>query len=228
VLIDTAGIRRRSKVDQWVEKFSIVKTLQAIHDAHVVVFIIDGRQGLVDQDLHLLGLVLKAGRAMVLAVNKWDGLAVDERTSVRQQLDRRLTFLSFANRHFISALQGSGINQLYGSIKQAYASATQPLATPELTAILQQLVSEHQPPMIQGRRIKLRYAHSGGHCPPTIVIHGKQTDKLPAAYRRYLINSYQQALQLQGTPVRLVLRTDDNPYQPSTSKTSGKKKSNKK
>lgn len=211
-LIDTAGIRRRKNVKLAVEKFSIVKTLQAIEDANVAVLLIDASEGLVEQDLHMIGHVLNAGRALVVAVNKWDGLQAEQKEAIKVELKRRLRFAEFADTHFISALHGSGVGKLYDSIEQAYSSATDKLSTSWLTRILEDAVAQHQPPMVQGRRIKLRYAHSGGQNPPLIVIHGNQVDHVPANYVRYLEKTFRQALDLQGTPVRVEFKGSDNPY----------------
>ena len=211
-LIDTAGVRRRGKVQQHIEKFSVIKTLDAIADAHVVVLLVDARDGIVDQDLHLLGHILEAGRALVIAVNKWDGLSRDERYAIRVELERRLTFIDFAKIHFISALHGSGVGKLYGSIHKAYESATRSIKTGDLNLILAQAVTDHQPPLVHGRRVKLRYVHLGGSNPPVIVIHGNQTDAVPSAYKRYLEHRFIDALGLEGTPIRLEFRTGDNPF----------------
>jgi GTPase len=211
-LIDTAGVRRRGRVSQKIEKFSIVKTLDAIENANIVILMIDARDGVVEQDLHLLGHVLDAGRALVIAVNKWDGTGQDQKDSVRRELERRLTFIDFANIHYISALHGSGVGNLYGSIHTAYRSATVELKTNRLNEILQAAVIEHQPPMVRGRRVKLRYAHIGGHNPPIIVIHGNQTESVPDSYRRYLEHRFRDALDLKGTPIRLEFKTSDNPF----------------
>lgn len=211
-LIDTAGVRRRKNVRESVEKFSIVKTLRAIDDANVVVLVMDAQEGLVDQDMHLLGHCVEAGRALVLAVNKWDGLEADQRDWIRSELGRRLVFADYADLHFISALHGSGVGNLYQSIDAAYQAATRKLSTNLLTRILEGAVADHAPPMINGRRIKLRYAHAGGQNPPLIVIHGNQTGKVPASYHRYLEKTYRRELKLSGTPVRIEFRTSDNPY----------------
>ncbi|WP_461480774.1 ribosome biogenesis GTPase Der [Porticoccus sp.] len=211
-LIDTAGIRRRKNVSMVVEKFSIVKTLQAIDDANVVVLLVDAQEGLVDQDLHLMGTAIEAGRALVLAVNKWDGLDADNKSRIKSELQRRLRFVDFADIHFISALHGTGVGHLYESIEKAYASATDKLGTNRLTRILQDAVTEHQPPMVRGRRIKLRYAHAGGKNPPVIVIHGNQTDEVPSHYTRYLEKVFRKVLELHGTPVKIEYRSSDNPY----------------
>ncbi len=211
-LIDTAGVRRRKNVKEVVEKFSIVKTLKAIDDAHVVVLVMDASEGLVEQDLHLLGQAIDAGRGLVLALNKWDGMDADDKQRVRYELDRRLKFIDYADIHFISALHGTGVGHLYKSIDAAYRSATRKLSTNQLTRILEDAVTDHEPPMINGRRIKLRYAHAGGQNPPLIVIHGNQTGKVPASYQRYLEKIFRRELQLAGTPVRVEFRTGENPY----------------
>ncbi len=211
-IIDTAGIRRRKNVKLAVEKFSIVKTLQAIDDANVVVLLIDAREGLVDQDLHLMGHAIEAGRALVLAVNKWDGLEQHSREQIKTELERRLRFAEFADIHFISALHGSGVGNLYKSIEDAFQSATDKLNTNHLTRILQVAVQEHQPPLVRGRRVKLRYAHAGGRNPPVVVIHGNQTEEVPAHYARYLEKIFRRALDLHGTPIRIEFRSGDNPY----------------
>ncbi len=211
-LIDTAGVRRRRKVKESVEKFSVIKTLQAIDEANVVLLLIDAREGVSDQDLHLLGYIVDSGRALVIAVNKWDGLDDYQRRRIREELEQRLGFIQFAEIHFISALHGSGVGKLYQAIDGAYAAATRKLSTPRLTEILQQATEAHQLPLVRGRRIKLRYAHQGGQNPPVIVIHGNQTDLVPPAYKRYLMNLFLQALDLRGTPMRLEFKTSSNPY----------------
>lgn len=211
-LIDTAGVRRRKNVTLVVEKFSIVKTLKAIDDAHVVVVIMDAHEGIVDQDMHLLGHCMDKGRALVLAVNKWDGIDADQRDWIKRELERRLRFAEYADTHFISALHGTGVGHLYKSINSAYASATKKLSTNALTRILEVAVFDHPPPMVNGRRIKLRYAHAGGQNPPLIVIHGNQTDSLPSSYHRYLEKVYRRELDLAGTPVRVEFRSAENPF----------------
>jgi GTP-binding protein len=211
-LIDTAGLRRRARVQETIEKFSVIKTLQAIDACNVVIHTVDAQRGLADQDLNILSFVLESGRALVVAVNKWDGLDPERRRAVTVELNRRLGFASFATTHFISALQGTGVGTLLHSVEQAYAAATRDLATPELTRLLEKAVSAHPPPMVRGRRIKLRYAHQGGVNPPVIVIHGNQTARLPESYRRYLINHFRDALAIAGTPLRLQLKGSENPY----------------
>lgn len=211
-LMDTAGVRRRRSIELALEKFSVIKTLRAIESAEVVVLVVDAQQNITDQDLHLLGYVIQTGKSLVIAVNKWDGLSESERDAVRKALDRRLNFVSYAKIQCISALQGSGMGDLFKAIDQAHRSATQKLSTPQLTAILERAVASHQPPVVQGRRIKLRYAHPGGENPPVIVIHGNQTQNVPLSYQRYLANYYRQALKLVGTPIRLELKSGDNPF----------------
>ena len=212
-LIDTAGIRRRKNVHETVEKFSIVKTLKAIDDANVVILMLDASEGVVDQDLHLLGHVVDAGRALVVAINKWDGLTDQHKQYVKNELERRLQFIDYAKIHFISALHGTGVGHLYESVRAAYRAATSKLQTHRLTQILEKAVFEHTPPLVNGRRIKLRYAHAGGSNPPLIVIHGNQTEEVPRAYQRYLEKTFRRELQLIGTPVRIEFRTGDNPYE---------------
>ena len=213
-LIDTAGVRRRSKVSEAVEKFSIIKTLQAINDANVALLVLDAQAGEVtEQDASLAGHIMESGTALVLAINKWDGLDDEQRQWLREQLDRRLPFLDFAERYFISALHGSGVGKLFEAVQLAYRAATIKVPTPELTRLLERAVYAHQPPLVQGRRIKLRYAHQGGQNPPVIVVHGNQTARLPQSYKRYLNNFFRQALKLVGTPIRMEFKTGENPYQ---------------
>ena len=211
-LIDTAGVRRRSRVKEAVEKFSIIKALQAIEDAHVVIMLLDAQERITEQDATLFGFVLDAGRALVIAVNKWDGLDEYQREQIKRELDVKLPFLNFARTHFISALHGSGVGNLFGSVQKAYQSATQDFSTPNLTRLLNDIVSAHPPPLVKGRRIKLRYAHQGGMNPPVIVIHGNQTGSVPDAYRRYLINAFQKHLKLEGTPIRIEFKSGKNPF----------------
>ena len=212
LLIDTAGIRRRSRVSEAIEKFSIVKALQAIEQAQVVIAVLDAQEGVTEQDVSLLGLVLERGRALVVVTNKWDGLSAGQRKQVRDDLDRRLPFLDFAERITISALHGTAVGDLLPAVERAYKAATSDLSTTELTRELESAVMAHPPPLVRGRRIRLRYAHQGGRNPPVIVIHGNQTDRLPEAYRRYLINRFRKAFKLKGTPVRLAFKTSKNPY----------------
>ncbi len=212
-LIDTAGVRRRKNIKLAVEKFSIVKTLQAIDDANVVILLMDAQEGVVDQDLHLMGQVIESGRALVVALNKWDGMDPDDRVWVKSELDRRLRFIDFADVHFISALHGTGVGHLYDSIHKAYESATHSMSTSRLTRILEDAISEHPLPLVRGRRIKLRYAHTGGHNPPIIVIHGNQVKDIPGHYVRYLEKKFRDVLGLHGTPVKLEFRSGENPFE---------------
>lgn len=212
VLIDTAGVRRRARVDEKIEKFSVIKTLQSIKESHVCLMVLDAKDGLTDQDLHLLGFIIESGKALVIAVNKWDGLPDDQKDHIRQELTRRLQFAQFSKIRFISALHGSGVGGLFKDILQAYRSATQVLSTPQLTRLLQDLLAKHPPPMVSGRRIKMRYAHPGGHNPPIIVIHGNQLDALPDSYKRYLAKAFTEHLCLVGTPLKIELKGSVNPY----------------
>jgi GTP-binding protein len=211
-LIDTAGVRRRGRINEAIEKFSVIKSLQAIEDAHVVLMLLDASEGVTEQDASLIGFITEAGRALVIAINKWDGLSADQREKVKRELDLKLPFINFAKQHFISALHGSGVGDLFSSIQKAYRSATADLATPKLTRLLNDLVNVNPPPLIKGRRVKLRYAHQGGKNPPVIVIHGNQTKSLPDSYKRYLINSFRKHLNLMGTPVKVEFRTGENPF----------------
>lgn len=213
VLIDTAGIRRRKNMHQAVEKFSVIQTLKAVEDANVVLLIIDARENISDQDLSLLGFALNAGRSLVIAVNKWDGLDNEVKERVKSELDRRLGFVDFARIHFISALHGTGVGHLYESVIEAYQSATKRISTSLLTRIMQMAQDDHQPPMIRGRRVKLKYAHAGGYNPPIIVVHGNQVNDLPGSYKRYLMNYYRKSLEMMGTPIRIQFQNSENPFE---------------
>lgn len=213
LLIDTAGIRRRARVKETVEKFSIVKALQAIERAQVVIAVLDAHEGVTEQDVSLLGLVLERGRALVVVANKWDGMSASDRRHVRNELERRTPFLDFAERITVSALHGTAVGDLLPAVERAFAAATRDMSTTALTKALESAVAEHPPPLVRGRRIRLRYAHQGGRNPPVIVIHGNQTDKLPDAYRRFLINRFRKIFKLKGTPVRLSLKTGRNPFE---------------
>ncbi len=211
-LIDTAGIRKRGKTTELVEKFSVVKSLQAIQDAHVVVLLLDARKGIVEQDLHLLGYVIETGRALVIALNKWDGMDEYAKNEIRQAIRRRFEFVDYAKIHFISALHGTGVGNMYDSIHTAYESAFKKITTAKLNQTLERILTSHAPPLINGRRVKLRYTHIGGHNPPIFVIHGTQADKLPSHYVKYLEKSFRKLLRLEGTPVRIQLLSDENPF----------------
>jgi GTPase len=211
-LIDTAGVRRRGKIYEKNEKFSVIKSLQSIETANVVVMLFDATENVTDQDLRLLGYVLDSGKALVISVNKWDNLPTEQREKIHRELERRLTFVNFADIHFISALHGTGVGNIFKSIDKAYLSATKKLKTPEVPRVLERAIATNQPPLVNGRRIKLRYAHVGGHNPPLIIIHGNQTESVPDSYRRYLENYFRKALRISGTPIRIEFRTSKNPY----------------
>jgi GTP-binding protein len=211
-LIDTAGIRRKGRVDDVVEKFSVVKALAAIDSADVAVLVIDAADGLVEQDLHLLGYALERGAGVVIAVNKWDGLAAEQRERVRRELDRRLEFAAFVPIHRISALHGTGVRGLLEDVQRVFDAGHFDVPTSLLARLLTEAVAAHPPPAVRGRRIKLRYAHKIAGHPPTIVVHGNQTEAVPDSYRRYLENHFRAALGLIGTPVRIVFKTSANPF----------------
>jgi GTP-binding protein len=211
-LIDTAGLRRRAKVDTAIEKFSVIKTLQAIETAHVVIVVMDAQDTVAEQDASLLGTVIEQGRALIVAINKWDNIPTEQRDLIRQQIELRIPFADFAPLHFISARHGSGVGELFASVRSVFAAAMREMTTPQLTRVLEGALESHQPPLVRGRRIKLRYAHQGGRNPPRIVIHGNQTTSVPEAYRRYLANVYRDAFDLFATPVAIEFRTDANPY----------------
>ena len=213
ILIDTAGVRKRKKISEAVEKFSIVKTLQAIEEANVVLLVIDAREGITDQDLSLLGFVLNSGRSLVVAVNKWDGLSTDIKDDIKREMDRRLGFIDFARIHFISALHGSGVGNLFESVQEAYMSATKRINTALLTQIMEMAQDDHQPPLVRGRRVKMKYAHACGYNPPVIVIHGNQVDDLPSSYKRFLMNYFRKALEIMGTPIKIEFREGNNPFE---------------
>ena len=211
-LIDTAGMRRRSKIAETIEKFSVIKSLQAIEKCNVVIYLIDAQEGITDQDAHLLGLVLEAGRALIIGLNKWDGISSGQKETIKRQLDVKLSFLEFAEKHPISALHGSGVGKMFDLVQQLYAVAMLDMSTPVLTRILKEATTAHQPPIVNTRRIKLKYAHQGGRNPPIVVIHGVQTDVLPESYKRYLMNYYRDKMGLVGTPIRLVFKSPANPF----------------
>jgi len=212
VLIDTAGMRRRSRVKETVEKFSAIKAIQAIENADVVILVMDAREDIVEQDISLLAYVLDAGRSVLIAINKWDGLTHEQRDTVKVTMDRRLEFIDYAEKRFISALHGTGVGHLLELVNAAYRSATIDIKTAELTNMLEAAIQAHSPPLNRGRRIKLRYAHQGGRKPPIIIIHGNQTNKIPQSYSRYLTNHFRKKLKLVGTPIRIEFKSSENPY----------------
>ena len=211
-LIDTAGIRRRARVSGTIEKFSVVQSLKSIENADVVIVLLDAREGVADQDLHLIGLAIERGRALVIGINKWDGQPAADRRRVESEVDRLLGFVSFASIHYLSALHGSGISEVVRAAMSAHESAGRELPTSRLNEVLQEAMQAHAPPLVRGRQLKLRYAHQGGRFPPLIVVHGTQAERTPAQYRRYLENAFRQALRLKGTPIRVEFRSGDNPF----------------
>ncbi len=212
VLIDTAGVRRKGRVFEAIEKFSVVKTLQAVEQANVCILVLDARQEIADQDAHLAGYIVEQGRALVVAVNKWDGLDDYQREQIKQQLERKLGFLGFARTHFVSALEGKGLGAVLASVDEAYQSAMVKLPTPKLTRVMMDAVAKQPPPRKGLSRPKLRYAHQGGSNPPVIVIHGTALDHVPESYRRYLESTFRRHFGLRGTPLRVEFRTARNPY----------------
>jgi GTPase len=211
-LIDTAGMRRRARVEDAIERASVAKTLQAIDEAHVVILVVDAHDTVTEQDASVLGVALQRGRALIIAINKWDGIPPEQREEIHRQLSLRLDFVPFAPLHFISARHGTGVGELMQSAVRAYEAAMREMPTRELTRTLEHALTVHQPPLVHGRRIKLRYAHQGGRNPPRIIIHGNQISSVPDAYTRYLVNTFRKTYDLFATPVVIEYRTDGNPY----------------
>ena len=211
-LIDTAGIRRKGKVFEAIEKFSVVKTLQSISEANVVLLLLDAQQDISEQDAHIAGFILESGRALVVGINKWDGLTSDYRDHIKREIDRKLTFLTFAKFHYISALKSTGIMQMLKSIDAAYAAAMAKLPTPQLTRALQEALDHQQPRRKGSIRPKLRYAHQGGQNPPIIVIHGNALESIESSYKRYLEKHFRDSFSLTGTPLRIEFRSGKNPF----------------
>ncbi len=224
ILIDTAGVRRRARIDAELEKVSVIKTLQTISNANVIVLVLDAQQGVTEQDTSLAGYILERGCAMVLAVNKQDAAGADDRARNKREIDRKLAFLSFARIFYVSALRGTGVRDLFPAIDDAFAAATKDLQTSDLNRVLRDAVEKVPPPMARGTRIKLKYAHQGGKNPPVIVIHGNQVDALPRHYRRYLVNAFRQAVGLEGTPLRIELRQGKNPFKGKKRSSMGRRK----
>jgi GTP-binding protein len=212
VLIDTAGIRRRARVSEAIEKYSIVQSLKAVEDAGAVIALLDARAGITDQDTHLIGLAAERGRALVIGINKWDGLTSGQRREVEREIDRKLDFVPYASIHYVSALHGSGIAELVAAALVAHRSAGAEFATPRLNRVLADALAENPPPVVRGRQVRLRYAHQGGRYPTVVVVYGAQAERLPAHYKRYLENAFRETLRLKGTPVRIELRNTENPY----------------
>lgn len=211
-LIDTAGVRKRGRVFVAIEKFSVIKTMQAIEQANVAVLVVDAQEGITEQDAHVAAYILDSGRALVVAINKWDGLAADRREWIKREIDRRLKFLDFARFHYISALRKKGLNELFVSIDEAYRAATAKLSTPQLTRVLAAATTQQQPPVSKGIRPRLRYAHQGGSNPPIVVVHGNHVEGIKDSYRRYLEATFREAFQLAGTPLRVQFNQGKNPY----------------
>ena len=212
VLIDTAGIRRRARVNDPLEKFSAIKSLKAIELSQIVIAVLDAREGLTEQDMNILGITADSGKPLIIAFNKWDGLDKEQKTLIKNQIDRKLQFIDYACLHFISALHGSGVGKLFDTIGKIERSIKTEVKSSILTNMLANAVSEHSPPMIKGRRIKLRYAHLGGHDPLRIIIHGNQTEQVPENYRRYLAGYFRRQLKLTGMPVLIEFKHGENPY----------------
>jgi len=217
-LIDTAGVRRRKNIKEKIEKFSIVKAIEAMENSNVVILVIDGSEGVTDQDLTLLGLALESGRGLVIAINKWDNLSQEQRAKIKHELEFKLVFVDYAKQHLISALHGTGVGDLFKTVNAVYEGAMRKVSTSALNRVLEQAVLDHQPPLIGHRRVKLRYAHLGGSNPPRVVVHGNQVDKLPQAYTRYLMGVFRKAFKWVGTPVVIEYKVSENPYKDRKSK----------
>jgi GTP-binding protein len=211
-LIDTAGVRRRAKIDDEIEQLSVSKTLQAIAEAHVVVMVVDAQDSIGEQDASVLGLALQRGRALILAVNKWDNIPMEQREEIKRLLMLKIDFVPFAPVHYVSARHGTGVGDLTHSMIRAYEAAMRQLKTPELTRVMEAAMVQHQPPIVRGRRIRLRYAHQGGRNPPRIVVHGSQAAHVPESYKRYLANVFRDRFDLFATPVSVEFRSDVNPF----------------
>ncbi len=222
VIIDTAGVRKKGRVFESIEKFSVVKTMQAIEDANVAILVVDAQEGITEQDAHVAAYILDAGRALVVAINKWDGLKEDERDWIKNEIDRKLKFLDFAKFHYISALRKKGLPELFTSVDGAFKAAMAKMATPQLTRVLEEATQQHQPPVSKGIRPKLRYAHQGGMNPPIVVVHGKHVDGIKDSYKRFLEGVFRKAFQLVGTPLRVQFKQGENPFaEPENKRKSG-------
>jgi GTP-binding protein len=211
-LIDTAGVRRRARIEDEVEHLSVSKTLQAIAEAHVVIMVVDAHDSIGEQDASVLGLALSRGRALILAVNKWDNIPMEQRDEIRRLLTLKIDFIPFAPVHFVSAKHGTGVGDLVASMIRAYEAAMRQMKTPELTKCMEAAMQQHQPPIVRGRRIRLRYAHQGGRNPPRIIVHGSQAAHVPESYKRYLANVFRERFDLFATPVSVEFRSDVNPF----------------
>jgi GTPase len=225
VLIDTAGVRRRARIEDAVERVSVAKTLQAIEQAHVVVLVLDAHDSVTEQDASVLGIALERGRALLAGVNKWDGIAPERREDIRRQLALKVDFAPFVPLFFISARHGTGVGELMHAAVRAFDASMREMPTPELTRTLEQAIAAQPPPLVRGRRIKLKFAHQGGKNPPRIIVHGNQTESVPGAYRRYLSNVFRQTFDLYATPVKMEFRTDANPYAKAQGRARGRRTS---
>ena len=221
-LVDTAGVRRRSSLEDPLEKSSVIKSLQALEGSDLIIAVIDASEALTDQDLHLLGLTMDSGKPLIIAVNKWDHLGMDQRDMIRNQLDRKLAFIDYACIHFISALHGSGVGKLFGTIDKIGRNIAIQVKSSRVTEILEEAVAAHAPPLVKGRRIKLRYAHIGGHSPLRIIVHGNQTENVPANYARYLSTYFRNRLALVGTPVMVEFKHSENPFKGKKNELTGR------
>ena len=220
-IIDTAGVRKRGRVFEAIEKFSVIKTMQAIEDANVAILVVDAQEGITEQDAHVAAYILDAGRALVVAINKWDGLKEDERDWIKREIDRKLMFLDFAKFHYISALRKKGLPELLTSVDGAFKAAMAKLPTPQLTRVLSDAIAQHQPPITRGIRPKLRYAHQGGMNPPIVVIHGSHVDGIKDSYKRFLEGVFRKTFQLTGTPLRVQFNQGENPFAEPEKRKSG-------
>lgn len=212
VLIDTAGVRKRGKILEAIEKFSVIKTIQAIEEANVAILVVDAKEGITEQDAHVAAYILDSGRALVVAINKWDGLEQDQREWIKREIGRKLQFLDFAEFHYISALRKKGLSELFKSVDIAYKAAMAKLPTPQLTRVLADAVAQHQPPVSRGVRPKMRYAHQGGSNPPVVVVHGNHVEGIKDSYTRFLEKTFRKVFQLSGTPLRVQYKQGENPY----------------
>ena len=212
ILIDTAGVRRKARVTDKIEKFSIIKSIQAIDSSRIVILVIDAHDGVTEQDANLLGMVVDSGKSLIITVNKWDGLDQTTRSRVRGEIERKLGFIDYACTHYISALHGSGVGNVLHTIDHLDKTLTRETSASKLTSFLYNATEAHPPPMVRGRRVKLRYAHIGGHNPIRIIIHGNQIEHVPESYRRYLAKSIRNQLQLKGTPILIEFKSGENPF----------------
>lgn len=215
VLIDTAGMRKKSRIDDRVELFSVMKTLRAVELAQVVAVVLDAREGIVDQDNRLINLVFRSGRSLMILINKWDGMNDYDREQIKVQIDRKFGHMGNIPIEFISAKFGKGINTIMPLIDRLYESAMTDMTTGRINTILKEVEERRTPPMVGSHRIKIKFAHQGGMNPPHLIIHGNQLDKLPQTYQRYISNAFEKAYNLIGTKVKLTMRTSENPFQPA-------------